>query len=462
MKSTSTFLVAFLLSFVAYGQTLEKKLDGNFGYRPHPSTAAEIIRKDNSFGKANAISDWYFQTNALINSAPNKNVFQTLVSFIFPDTNVIMTDDGDTARFWPNLHSFGQVIDPKDEVFDFQDPPISSTGNYVRFAKRDAYTIDSLAFRYLYIRNIEEQDNGNGLQTIVDTLFIEYYKGIGQQGATGAYGLESSWQFVNNGDTNRFSRPAFSLSKGAGSTVIRRETILLTNADTTGKTDAEDNGWRSQYRVLSVGIPMSANEIFGYAVYFKPGSVYSVKDTILSTGPKKPAKRTANYFGFMFIENQSNSANEQIPQINYFNNLYWIPPGWIYDIADPNRGALDFGFISGTAYDKAKYIPTQFHISGSSSLNTEEVKKTYALGVYPNPIRVGEQLQVEYKVDQSTEVSLEVYDLLGKKLTSTTAVSYAGINTSSIATGDLSTGMYFVSMKVGNEIVATKKFNVIR
>lgn len=466
MKSKFTLVLSLFLTFSAFAQNVNTMNDGRIGYKTNEPVEVKGFRKSNqSFGKANSISGWYFYYSGIYTYALNKNALQPFVSFIFPDTNVIALDDGDTARYWPQLHSYGQVIDPKDEIFDFQDPPVPSTGSYVRFANKDSYTVDSLAFRYLYIRNIEEQDLGGGAQPVVDTLFVEFYKGKGGQQNSATYGLESSWYFVPTGssDTNRFSRPNYNLATQSGTAVVKRETILLTLADTTGVTADEDNGWSTTYYGMPVGITLNAGEILGYAVYFKPGSVYSVGDTILATGPKKPSKRTANYFGLYYVDNDG-TANEQIPQTKYFNNMYWIISKWIFDIpSDQTRGALEYGFIPGTLYDNAKYLLSQFHITGNSTLRAEELQKDFALGMpYPNPVTAGNAITVEYKANKGGDVAIEVYDVLGKQVKTLTNTSNVGVNNVEISTAGMQTGMYIINLKVAGETVASKKFNVVR
>jgi hypothetical protein len=79
---------------------------------------------------------------------------------------------------------------------------------------------------------------------------------------------------------------------------------------------------------------------------------------------------------------------------------------------------------------------------------------------YPNPVQ--EQATVQYTLPEAGEVSLEVYDLLGRRVATLVKGSkQAGRHQVRLRGGDLPSGVYFGRLEAGSQTV-TQKITVVR
>jgi hypothetical protein len=79
---------------------------------------------------------------------------------------------------------------------------------------------------------------------------------------------------------------------------------------------------------------------------------------------------------------------------------------------------------------------------------------------YPNPIR--QQGTLEYALPEAREVSLQVYDVLGRKVkTLARGQKEAGRHRVDLQTRRLSSGIYFGRLKAGGQ-TRTQKITVVR
>ncbi|MCS3661494.1 cohesin domain-containing protein [Salinibacter ruber] len=102
-------------------------------------------------------------------------------------------------------------------------------------------------------------------------------------------------------------------------------------------------------------------------------------------------------------------------------------------------------------------IGTSSYVDGKrEAVLPEKVRLTS----YPNPIR--QQGTLEYALPEAREVSLQVYDVLGRKVkTLTRGQKEAGRHRVDIRTGQLSSGIYFGRLKAGGQ-TRTQKITVVR
>jgi len=102
-------------------------------------------------------------------------------------------------------------------------------------------------------------------------------------------------------------------------------------------------------------------------------------------------------------------------------------------------------------------IGTSSYVDGKrEAVLPEKVRLTS----YPNPIR--HQGTLEYALPESREVSLQVYDVLGRKVkTLTRGQKEAGRHRVDLRTGQLSSGIYFGRLKAGGQ-TRTQKITVVR
>lgn len=142
-----------------------------------------------------------------------------------------------------------------------------------------------------------------------------------------------------------------------------------------------------------------------------------------------------------------------------YNNTFWISysadefQGLYLDISDTypqsNNGQMSDNFIYAV-----KIIPDmpEYGIEDHASVNPMTTTR-----VYPNPAT--DKLNIEINASQSSEMSISVYNIMGQQVMSKTVSINTGINTPSISTADLNSGIYFVTVKA-NGYENTMKFIV--
>ena len=101
-----------------------------------------------------------------------------------------------------------------------------------------------------------------------------------------------------------------------------------------------------------------------------------------------------------------------------------------------------------------KVVPDSQIIDG---VEEESVNPMTAVRVYPNP--ASDVLNIEVNASQASEMSINVYNIMGQNVMSKTASINTGINRPSISTSELSSGIYFVTVKA-NGFENTMKFIV--
>ena len=89
--------------------------------------------------------------------------------------------------------------------------------------------------------------------------------------------------------------------------------------------------------------------------------------------------------------------------------------------------------------------------------NHEAVNPMTAVRVYPNPAT--DVLNIEVNASQSSDMSINVFNIMGQKVQEQNVNINAGINTNSINTAELASGIYFVTVKA-NGFENTMKFIV--
>jgi hypothetical protein len=102
-------------------------------------------------------------------------------------------------------------------------------------------------------------------------------------------------------------------------------------------------------------------------------------------------------------------------------------------------------------------VGTESYVEGKrEAVLPEEVRLTS----YPNPVR--RQGTLEYALPESREVSLKVYDVLGRRVaTLEQGRKKAGRHTARLETGRLSSGVYFGRLEAGGK-TRTQKITVVR
>lgn len=412
----------------------EMKAEGTLG--------AEIVNDaqllSNQKMKAN-YSNWKFPVDAI----EQLTSLDRFVNFLFQDTTVQFVSADGTANF-NTWSSVGAAFTPNDENLELSD-------DNTKLSRYNEYTVDSLYFPYLYVRYVDSMDLEGTMTEVVDTLVLQFFK---------ADNLESRSFTPSGSETELFMKPDNWTQSLLGSNNTAYEIkIPLRGEDSTTRPAAD--GWQSRARTF--GLPtgfdidsdaateeLAFTNAVGFSMSFKTMLPYSFGDTIEARNGAAVTNRL-NYFGHsMFI-----NSSIEVKQTEYINNSWWVPPTIAYG-EDQNGWENS---VPGNAYFDDRYVNYAFHIT-TSTLGTEELDNNVTFGVYPNPISSSETLKADFNLVNATDVTIEIFDLLGNKVKEVANGFYAGgEHMVDVSITDLTPGMYIYSIKAGNS-VASKKISI--
>lgn len=393
------------------------------------------------------VSGWYSPVDFIKNNATGP--FTDTMSLVFPDSVVSINKNNEVSKV--STHAFGHLYDLRHE--NWAAVPSDPNAPIQIFDQTDNYTWDSLAFNYIYRRN-------NNDTSVVDTCFVNYYKNsLPQQ-------ISNGLLIFSIGDSMLIARPR-GLDKNtlAGTAYFKRDTILLTASDTTMLTA---NGWGGRYRVMPVGTAISGSTIapttnptswFAATIAFKPGHNWSVDDT-LKFKSITPSKNGINYFGYTYttIKEANGGLPVTLKSRRFADNSLVLNSESLYD----KQGNYNWkGFVPGVAFKSPIYANVQAFVSGTT---TSVGELDVSLGsLYPNPASKGQSVFIEYKLKKSSTISIEVFDMLGKKVATVLNDKRVEAGEHQVETTfNLEPGIYFYTLSTGNTVVSSKKFTVIR
>lgn len=444
MMKKVLLLALVITSYVfVSAQTIDKPIK----YQYYPS-ADKYTPKQGSFSKSGgAVNGWYSPEDFIRNNSSGP--FTNFINLVFPDSNVVNINQNNESN---NVfaHAFGHMFDLRHE--NWAAVPSDPNAPIQPFAQKDGYTWDSVAFRYLYRRNYSDAN-------VVDTCFVTYYKNSGNPQNQIRF---ASIIFTVESDTMLYCNPdGLDLNALAGTNYFKRDTILLTADDTTS---LNSGGWTTNFIIRPVNTQIQGsqtanqrNNVFGYTVTFRPGHPWSPGDTVESRGFTKP-DNGVNYFGYRFVSLDNFPATLRSRQ--YADNSVLLFNITRYGQTTSNGWS---GFMPGAVFND--YTECLAHVSGTSTVSVKEVEDLgLSLGkIYPNPAKGGQSVFFEYAVKNATNVTLEVYDMMGKKVA--TVLDNARVEAGehkADATLNLNPGVYFYTLSSGNTNVSSKKFTVIR
>ncbi len=139
---------------------------------------------------------------------------------------------------------------------------------------------------------------------------------------------------------------------------------------------------------------------------------------------------------------------------------------YTFNIYDSGGDGLKQGFfvfyygddniiLEGTNFGDQSSI--QFGAGGF--VETDEVVYSGELKIYPNPFRYN--AFIDLNLDQPENISIEIYNLVGKKVFQTSRSLGQGNHQLKISPEDVDSGIYFVKIKIGDKTY-TKKISIIR
>lgn len=217
--------------------------------------------------------------------------------------------------------------------------------------------------------------------------------------------------------------------KKKGTTGITTAKIYSVNPTT--KAPQNDLGTSAVVTTASVSITAYTSYVFSPSVSVSDGFYAAV---VLPT----TAGDTVGILSFKFGCSSSDSLSWlNLPGFGGWNSVtgLFAPPDNNTDIVILPVGAVNTGVNE--------------YSSGGLSL----------LGAYPNP--ANDFTNVSYRIDVSTDVSVEVFDLTGRVLESFSEKLLAGTHTMKISSKDFSSGNYYYTIKAG-AVKLTSKFVVVK
>jgi len=384
----------------------------------------------------------------------------TYVRWLTEDTNALTVyTDGTTGRGY--IHTMGSVFDPKDSSYQITGQPTLTRFNpytvdtirWVQFYVRNADSMQTIKFRDSVMQDtvmVARFDTMN--VEIVDTLYVQYFnfQGLGFAGITGGLNL--------------FGYPNPTTYKAAtllNTSALATDTILFR----TGDGDSVDRFAGSLYSRLTGVIPpnfrsLSTNaaqvnaNVVGFSLVFKNMLKPNLNDTFMNWS--EPTHRSnINGYGVRAHYWENVAVVSETPY--RYNNTFWTP------------SVLRNGVRTSNGWQS--YYPTSIYTTSTmlgywidittENASIEALKNGVAdLKVFPNPSNQGQNVVVNFELNDNAAVAVEVMDINGRVVASQNHdFMNRGINEVQISTLSLAPGMYVVNVNstVGKQ---TAKFIV--
>ncbi len=384
----------------------------------------------------------------------------TYVRWLTEDTNALTVyTDGTTGRGY--IHTMGSVFDPKDSSYQITGQPTLTRFNpytvdtirWVQFYVRNADSMQTIKFRDSVMQDtvmVARFDTMN--VEIVDTLYVQYFnfQGLGFAGVTGGLNL--------------FGYPnptTYKASTLLNTSALATDTILFR----TGDGDSVDRFAGSLYSRLTGVIPpnfrsLSTNaaqvnaNVVGFSLVFKNMLKPNLNDTFMNWS--EPTHRSnINGYGVRAHYWENVAVVSETPY--RYNNTFWTP------------SVLRNGVRTSNGWQS--YYPTSIYTTSTmlgywidittENASIEALKNGVAdLKVFPNPSNQGQNVVVNFELNDNAAVAVEVMDINGRVVASQNHdFMNRGINEVQISTLSLAPGMYVVNVNstVGKQ---TAKFIV--
>jgi hypothetical protein len=395
-----------------------------------------------AYGKT-TIADWYTPIRYAQADSVIGNSLQYAVGFMMHDSlaKIVYADSTTGTNQWL---SFGRVLDPKDTI-------ISTINPAQQISRYVGYTLDSIRFTYLYVRNVDSMTVNTVQQPVVDTLFIYYFTGTEIARYTTIPSLNKIALVNWVGDSIRMPRY-----------YMTTDTILLTRNDSTGvsnRNGAYENYFNLKKLTHKVpsGIFVNANgganteNLIAYTTVFK-SAVPTVlgSDTAIMIYQRNPSTLPAgshrtNYFGFYYALNA-----DTVPWSNpvYYNTTL-LSPAWA--AYQPNLAW--YGYVAGNMYTHEYFVDADFYLTTTPNAGVNMLSRNpFAIGnLYPNPAKAGQEVYLELNVGISSEVIVKLYNLVGENIQTPLHNRFdAGQHTVRMDLSGLARGVYFVNVTVNN------------
>jgi hypothetical protein len=456
-KVLLTALAALSIGSAAMAQKIDNS--GEFkhhaeGVRVNPFKSQKPMKKGGE-----PVSAWYSTMEMMEESSVGSGI-QGYVDFIVHDSlNKFVEEDG-TIRYG-GATSVGHVFDPKDDLIANTENPENQLSRF------NSYKLDSIAFRYLYVRNVDKIPDGmGGEMPVVDTVFITYWRGNQIR--------RGSLQNQSGQTVGIFASPtgAWNFGKRMPSGYIAIDTILISSGangiiDTTrvnNNNGGFENSWPNKVASFKApdGININANGtsqdlMVGFAFTFKPGIPAVVgSDTAVFVYQLDPATaptnmRRTNYFGYGLFLNEG--------AISWESSFYNTP---LLALKGPSYATVNgwSGYIPGQAFNTQRFAETYFHISvdtsnGKPGVGLNDMETVKINSVFPNPAT--SKVTVNMNLVNSADVTVSLTNLMGQEVSTLTFPNApAGAFELPMNTSNVNAGVYMINIKAGNYTASQK------
>ena len=359
----------------------------------------------------------------------------TYVRWLTEDTNALtIYTDGTSGRGF--IHTMGSVFDPKDSSYQITGQPLLTRFN--------PYTVDTIRWLQFYVRNADSMEKIQGTDTltveIVDTLFVQYFnfQGLGFASVVGG--------------TNLFGYPNPTTYRAAtllNSSALSTDTILFR----TGDGDSVDRFAGSLFSSLNGVVPpnlrsLSTNgtqinaNVVGFSLVFKNMQKAAFNDTFMNWS--EPTHRSnINGYGVRAHYWENVAVVSETPY--RYNNTFWTP------------SVLRNGVRTSNGWQS--YYPTSIYTTSTllgywidittQNASVEALKNGVAdLKVFPNPSNQGDNVVVNFELNDNASVNVEVMDINGRVVAvHSNDMMNRGINEVQISTSTFAPGIYMVNVK---------------
>ena len=232
--------------------------------------------------------------------------------------------------------------------------------------------------------------------------------------------------------------------------------VLLSDANNTDSFFT--NNFASFTNLKTITLPAAINvpegKNFGFTVTYLPGVIANLGDTLITSSTpitNYPAKKLNTFQPLLYKE------NDFLGDTSYNHGLFAFS-----SVRYPTNANVWFnagGSVSGS---------TKLSIDGDFfiryyNLSAKDINNQgYGLGsVYPNPVKVGNDVKIEFALGRAETVNLQLFNLLGSKVADIASAKFgAGENSVTYNTSDLAPGVYVYTLTAGG-FKSSKKITVI-
>ena len=328
------------------------------------------------------------------------------------------------------MHAVGQLFDPKSDFFNTAGAPALSRFN--------RYTLDSVRVFYKYY---------NFNPGSVDTLLVQFYNA--DKLSRLSYRLTSG-QVVGYSDN-----PTYDKAKHIG---VATSSVKILLSDLNNTDSFFSNTFSSFGDSRTIALPSSLNvgenKLCGFTVTFLSGVTAKLGDTIIinSLPPANYPKKKLNTFQPRLFQ-----ENDNLGDTSYNYGLF----SWS-SIRYSTRPTEWFSGNNGINGSKKTAIDGDFFIRYYNLSAKDINNQGYGLGnVYPNPVKVGSDVQIDFALGRGENVNIQLFNVLGSKVADVASGKFAsGENTVSFNTANLAPGVYVYTISAG-AFKASKKFTVV-